>query len=127
MPLIALTGDDTTLLDESSVPYREGMICSALEPQVIEAIRTVYDPEIPVSVFDLGLIYDIQIDDDGVVRIVMTLTTPSCPVAEEIPKWIEQAIMTVDGVTRVDIELVWDPFWKSEYMTEEAKLMLGLM
>lgn len=127
MPLIAATGNEATELDESCVPYREGMIASHLEPDVIEALRTVFDPEIPVSIFDLGLIYDVQINNDGVVRIVMTLTTPSCPVAEEIPKWIDEAISNVEGITRVDIELVWDPFWKSEYMSEEAKLMLGLM
>ncbi len=113
--------------DEMLVPYREGSSTSPLEGPVVEALRTVFDPEIPVSIFDLGLIYDLSIDDDGAVKVIMTLTAPNCPVAEEIPKWTKEAVAGVDGVTRVAVELVWDPFWKQDYMTEEARLMLGLM
>lgn len=127
MPLVAMTAEEDSPLDESCVPYREGMSSSALETPIVEALRTVYDPEIPVSIFDLGLIYDVQIAEEGIVKITMTLTAPTCPVAEEIPKWVQEAVAVVEGVERVDIDLVWDPFWKSEYMTEEAKLMLGLM
>lgn len=113
--------------EEKLVPYREGSSASPLEGPVVEALRTVFDPEIPVSIFDLGLIYDLSIDDEGRVKIIMTLTAPSCPVAEEIPRWVKQAVAGVNGVTRVEVELVWDPFWKQDYMTEAARLMLGLM
>ncbi len=112
--------------DFRSVPYMVGTESSPLEPEIVEALCSVYDPEIPVSVFELGLIYDLRIDDDSGVKITMTLTTPSCPVAEAIPSWIEQAVLTIDGVNKVEIELVWEPFWKPEYMTEEARLQLGM-
>ncbi len=112
--------------EEMLVPYLEGNCDSPLESVIVEAIRGVYDPEIPVSVFDLGLIYNLEISDDGVVTVVMTLTAPTCPVAEEIPRWIQNAIGAVAGVSSVEIELVWEPFWKPEYMTEAARLELGL-
>ncbi len=113
-------------IGEMLVPYLEGSCPSALEPKVVEAIRTVYDPEIPVSIFDLGLIYDLKINDAGEVAVIMTLTAPTCPVAEELPGWIQRAIAAVDGVTDVTMELVWEPFWKAEYMSEAARLELGL-
>lgn len=105
-----------------------GTESSSLEPEVVEALRNVYDPEIPVNIFDLGLIYDLRINDaEGTVKVVMTLTTPSCPVAEELPRWIEQAIRQINGINDVEIDLTWDPFWRPEYMTEDARLTLGLM
>jgi FeS assembly SUF system protein len=113
--------------NEMLVPYLEGTCPSALEPAVVEAIRRVFDPEIPVSVFDLGLIYSLQINDAGEVTVIMTLTAPTCPVAEEMPGWIQHSIAAVDGVSSVTMELVWEPFWKPEYMTEAARLELGLM
>ena len=116
----------TITAETRPVPYLQGSEVSPLEPKIIEALRTVYDPEIPVNVFELGLIYDLRIDDQGAVKVVMTLTTPSCPVAGELPGWIERAINTIDGVSKVEIDLVWEPFWKPEYMTEEARLQLGL-
>jgi len=109
------------------VPYLEGTSPSPLEPEVVEAIRSVYDPEIPVSVFDLGLIYDLIISDAGEVTVIMTLTAPTCPVAEELPSWIQHSIAAIDGVNNVTMELVWEPFWKPEYMSEAARLELGLM
>lgn len=108
------------------VPYLVGTETNPIEPHIVEALRTVYDPEIPVSIFEMGLIYDIRIREDGKVKVVMTLTTPSCPVAEELPGMIRRALLAIDGVTDVDLELVWDPFWKPEYMTEESRLQLGL-
>ena len=126
MPAVVMTDPAGVDLDDFNVPYREGMSESALETPIVEAIRTVFDPEIPVSIFDLGLIYAIDIADDGVVKITMTLTAPTCPVAEEIPKWVQEAVVQVDGVAYVEIDLVWEPFWKPEYMTEEARLMLNL-
>jgi metal-sulfur cluster biosynthetic enzyme len=74
----------------------------------------------------MGLIYNIDIDDDGEVAIVMTLTAPTCPVAEALPEWIREAIARIDGVTKVTMEIVWEPFWKPEYMSEAARLELGL-
>jgi FeS assembly SUF system protein len=112
--------------ETSSVPYMEGSIDSPLEPLVVEALRTVFDPEIPVSLFELGLIYDLVIDDHGHVKVIMTLTAPTCPVAEELPGMVERAIKSIDGISEVDIDLVWEPFWKPDYMTEAARLQLGL-
>ncbi len=126
MPAVVMTDGSGADLDDFDVPYREGTSPSPLEAPIVEALRTVFDPEIPVSIFDLGLIYDINITDDGAVKIVMTLTAPTCPVAEEIPKWVQEAVIQVDGVNDVEIDLVWEPFWKPEYMTEEARLMLNL-
>lgn len=77
--------------------------------------------------FDRGLIYDLRFSQDGVVLVIMTLTTPGCPVAEEIPQWIKRAIKLVEGVEEVEIDLTWEPFWRPEYMTEAARLELGLM
>ena len=113
--------------DERPVPYMTGTEDSPLEPRVVEALGTVYDPEIPVSIFELGLIYDLRITAEGRVTVVMTLTTPMCPVAEELPGMIERAIRAIDGVSDVSIELVWEPFWKPEFMSTEARLQLGLM
>ncbi len=113
-------------MDEMLVPYLEGNCPSPLEPEVVAAIRSVYDPEIPVSIFDLGLIYDLKIGDAGEVSIVMTLTAPTCPVAEEMPSWIQTAIEAIEGVSNVTVEVVWEPFWKLEYMSEAARLELGL-
>lgn len=108
------------------VPYLEGTAESALEPEVVEALRSVFDPEIPVSIYDLGLIYDLRFSEDGTVLVIMTLTAPACPVADEIPEWIKTAIMKVEGVKDVEIDLTWEPFWKPEYMTEAARLELGM-
>lgn len=125
--MTAYVSPNASDIDALMVPYQEGMIDSPLEPRVVEALRSVFDPEIPVSIFDLGLIYAIQISEEGRVDIVMTLTAPSCPVAEEIPKWVKEAVGHIEGVEQVEIELVWDPFWRPDYMTESARLMLNLM
>ena len=118
----------TDTAGERPVPYMVGTESSPREADVVEVLRSIYDPEIPVNVFDLGLIYDLRInDEDGSVRIIMTLTTPTCPVAGDLPGWIEQAVKKIDGVNRVDIELTWEPFWRPEYMTEDARFTLGLM
>ncbi len=94
---------------------------------VVEACRTVYDPEIPVNIFDLGLIYTIDINDENEVRIIMTLTAPGCPVAGEMPGWLSEAIEPVDGVKEVAVEITWDPPWGMEMMSDEARLELGFM
>ncbi|MBS1269628.1 MAG: Fe-S protein maturation auxiliary factor SufT [Gammaproteobacteria bacterium] len=98
-----------------------------LDDKVIEALKTVYDPEIPVNIYDLGLIYDLRIDREGVVDVDMTLTAPGCPVAEYFPSWVADAVECVDGVSDVRVEIVWDPPWTPERMSEEAKLELGFM
>jgi FeS assembly SUF system protein len=99
---------------------------SLFEAEVIEQIRTVYDPEIPINVYDLGLIYDIQIDDTKNVHIVMTLTSPSCPVAGSLPGEVETAARSTPGIGKTSLELTWDPPFTVEMMSEEAKLILGL-
>lgn len=98
-----------------------------LYDNVVEACRTVYDPEIPVNIYDLGLIYTIEIDAENAVRVVMTLTAPGCPVAGDMPGWLAEAIEPLDGVKQVDVELTWEPPWGMEMMSDEARLELGFM
>ena len=98
-----------------------------LEAKVIEAIKKVYDPEIPVDVYELGLIYDVRVEDDGSVEVDMTLTSPSCPSAEEIPGEIEMRIKEVEEVTNCKVTVTFDPPWDKDMMSEEAKLELGFM
>ncbi len=99
-----------------------------LRQRVVEVLRTIYDPEIPVNIYDLGLIYDLEVDEEsGKVRIRMTLTAPACPFAGTLPGQVEMATKGVEGVADVQVELVWDPPWSQERMTEEAKLQLGLL
>lgn len=98
-----------------------------LRERVEAMLRTIYDPEIPVSVYELGLIYDLAVSDEGVVEVKMTLTAPSCPVAGAMPGEIEAKVRTVEGVTAAHVELVWDPPWEPSRMSEAARLELGLM
>ena len=98
-----------------------------LSDRIIDAIRTVYDPEIPVNIFDLGLIYKIDVDDDNRVRVDMTLTAPGCPVADILPGEVEMRVREVQGVADATVELVWDPPWNPSLMSEEAQLELGIM
>lgn len=100
---------------------------SLLEGEIVEALRMVFDPELPVNIYDLGLIYDIQIDDEKNVHILMTLTSPACPVAGSLPGEVEMAALGVPGIGKVDVELTWDPPFTIEMMSEEVRLMLGLM
>lgn len=97
-----------------------------LKEAVIAALKTVFDPEIPVNIYDLGLIYDITIDEENQVKVDMTLTSPGCPVAQTFPGTVEQAVNQVEGVTDCTVELVWEPPWTQERMTEAAKLELGM-
>lgn len=99
----------------------------ALSAEIISALKNVYDPEIPVNIFDLGLIYEINIDDSANVDLKMTLTTPGCPVAQTFPGTVESTVCSVSGVNSCSVELVWDPPWTMESMTEAAKLQLGLI
>ena len=96
-----------------------------LKEKVISEIKKIYDPEIPVNIYELGLIYDISIKDKN-VSVKMTLTTPNCPVAESLPKEVKESIMEIKEVNKVDLELVWDPPWDKSMMSESAKLELNL-
>jgi len=98
-----------------------------LYDQVVEACRSVYDPEIPVNIYDLGLIYTIDIDAENAVKIIMTLTAPGCPVAGEMPGWVAEAVEPMPGVKQVDVDLTWEPPWGMEMMSDEARLELGFM
>lgn len=98
-----------------------------LRTNLIAALRTIYDPEIPVNIYDLGLIYELAIGDDGRVDIRMTLTAPACPVAGTFPSTVEQRLYEVPGVSEVRVELVWDPPWSLDLLTDEVKLQLGLL
>jgi FeS assembly SUF system protein len=98
-----------------------------LEEQIIEALRTVFDPEIPVNIYEIGLVYGIDIQADGAVHIQMTLTSPMCPVAEQLPLEVESRVRAVEGVESVKVEIVWEPPWSPEKMSEAAKLQLGMM
>jgi len=97
-----------------------------LKEKIIEEIKKIYDPEIPVNIYDLGLIYDIKVEDKNTAKIKMTLTSPNCPVAESLPKEVKDGIMQVEGIENVDLDLVWDPPWNQTMMTEAAKLELNL-
>ena len=98
----------------------------SLKDKVIAEIKKIYDPEIPVNIYELGLIYDINIDKKNNVKVNMTLTTPNCPVAESLPKEVKDSIMEIKEVNKVDLDLVWDPPWDKSMMSEAAKLELNL-
>ena len=98
-----------------------------VEEQVVETLRTCFDPEIPVNVYDIGLIYKVEPQDDGIVQLIMTLTTPNCPAAGILPGEVESKARSVDGVHDVDFELTFDPPWTPEMMSEGARLELGMM
>ena len=98
-----------------------------LKREVIEMLKTVYDPEIPVNIYELGMIYDVEVTESNNVIIKMTLTTPACPVAESLPGDVRQRIKGIDGVNEVFVDLVWDPPWNMDMMSDEAKLQLGML
>lgn len=98
-----------------------------MEEEIIKALKTVYDPEIPVDIFELGLIYEITVNDDDTVKILMTLTTPNCPSAEEIPREVEEKVQVLEGVKDVKVEITFNPPWDKDMMSEEAQLELGFL
>lgn len=98
-----------------------------MEAAVLDALRTCYDPEIPVNIYELGLVYDVNVDDAGLVSIKMTLTSPHCPAVQSLPAEIENKVKAVSGVNDVKIDLVWDPPWDPSKMSEAARLQLGMM
>ena len=114
--------------DESPLPDNGEPVSDAvLEQQVIDALRGVYDPEIPINIYDLGLIYEVNVNSDRTVDVQMTLTTPGCPVAQTFPATVECAVKCVHGVEDATVELVWDPPWTKDRMSEDALLSLGLL
>ncbi|PZO75215.1 MAG: SUF system Fe-S cluster assembly protein [Mesorhizobium amorphae] len=118
--------DETTAnqpeFSASAIPPEE---LSRLTEDIIGALKTVYDPEIPADIYELGLIYKIDIDDDRTVKIDMTLTAPGCPVAGEMPGWVQDAVGAVEGVGHVDVSMVFDPPWTPDRMSEEAQVAVG--
>ncbi|MEM6266174.1 MAG: SUF system Fe-S cluster assembly protein [Pseudomonadota bacterium] len=118
--------------------YLEGFVAPApasssatgnedLKSDVVEALREIYDPEIPVNIYDLGLIYGVDVDDEADATVTMTLTTPHCPVAETMPGEVELRVASVPGIRDAEVELVWDPPWSPEKMSDEARLELGML
>ncbi len=117
--------ESAVLSAQAGEPLETGSPVAGKET-VVAALQTVYDPEIPVNIYDLGLIYDIQISETGQVAIQMTLTTPGCPVAGSMPGMVAQAVAASEGVGEVEVVLVWEPPWTQDRMTEAAKLELGM-
>jgi FeS assembly SUF system protein len=112
--------------DELEAPYVDGTCPSPKESEVMDAIRGIYDPEIPVNIVEMGLIYNLEIDDDDrSAKVTMTLTAPGCPVAEEMPIWVQNAVTSVDGIDRAEVKITWEPFWRPDFMTEAARLETG--
>ena len=116
------TSSATTWTPEGEAPVKPVLT----DEQIIEAAATVYDPEIPVNIYELGLIYSVELDDAGSVKVEMTLTAPGCPSAQELPEQVQNAILAVPGVTSCHVETVWDPPWDPSRMTEEARLQLNM-
>lgn len=98
-----------------------------LGEKVVKVLKTIYDPEIPVDIYELGLIYDVFVNEDYEVKVLMTLTTPNCPVAESLPQEVEEKIKSLDKVSDAEVEITFDPPWSQELMSEEAKLELGIL
>lgn len=109
------------------VQHQDDVDSDALKEKVVEALRGVFDPEIPVNIYDLGLIYRLDVSPEASVEIAMTLTAPGCPVAQTFPGTVENAVKSVEGVTAAHVELVWDPPWTQDCMSDAVKLQLGLL
>lgn len=118
---------DTTEPMEGAPLIAPSSVDHPLYDAVVDACRSVFDPEIPVNIYDLGLIYTVDINTENEVRVIMTLTAPGCPVAGDMPGWVADAIDPLPGVKQVDVELTWEPPWGMEMMSDEARLELGFM
>ncbi|KJZ82607.1 PaaD-like protein (DUF59) involved in Fe-S cluster assembly [Candidatus Liberibacter solanacearum] len=114
--------DTVQVTAESAIPPEE---LERISNDIIAALKTVYDPEIPCDIFELGLIYKVDVEDDYMVKILMTLTAPACPVAGDMPKWIENAVGTVEGISGVEVSITFDPPWTPDLMSEEAQIATG--
>jgi len=118
--------DDATAIEPTQTPPLSQAELDAITDQLIEKLKTVYDPEIPVDIYELGLIYKVDVSDDKDVAIDMTLTAPGCPVAGEMPGWVEDAVREIPGLRNVKVDLVFDPPWDPSRMSDEAKLALNM-
>lgn len=118
--------DDATAIEPTATPPLSQAELDALTDQLIEKLKTVYDPEIPVDIYELGLVYKVDVSDDKDVAIDMTLTAPGCPVAGEMPGWVEDAVREIPGLRNVTVDLVFDPPWDPSRMSDEAKLALNM-
>ena len=117
--------DDAAPIETKATPLSQGEL-DALTDQLVEKLKTVYDPEIPVDIYELGLIYKVDVSDDKDVAIDMTLTAPGCPVAGEMPGWVEDAVREIAEIRNVTVDLVFDPPWDPSRMSDEAKLALNM-
>ena len=117
--------DDAPANTEAAAPLSQAEL-DQLTDQLIEKLKTVFDPEIPVDIYELGLIYKVDVSDDKDVAIDMTLTAPGCPVAGEMPGWVQDAVMEIDGIRSCKVDLVFDPPWDPSRMSDEAKLQLNM-
>ena len=114
-------------LDQQPAAAPTGGAGGDLQAAIVETLKTIYDPEIPVDIYELGLIYDVSVTDDGDATVLMTLTTPHCPVAESMPGEVEIRVLSVPGVRDAEVKLVWDPPWDPSKMSDEARLELGML
>ena len=129
-----MTTEDVKAMDGAETPGEEAEKPSVIPPEelerltddIIAALKTVYDPEIPVDVYELGLIYKVDVSDDRDVKVDMTLTAPGCPVAGQMPEWVADAVRTVEGVNDVDVDMVFDPPWDPSRMSDEARVALNM-
>ncbi|HWV40641.1 SUF system Fe-S cluster assembly protein [Pseudorhodoplanes sp.] len=119
----APAAEATVAAQESALPQEE---IARLTDDIVQALKTVYDPEIPADIYELGLIYKVDIKDDRTVDVDMTLTTPNCPAAAELPQMVENAVSSVQGVGPVKVQVVWDPPWDPSRMSDEARLVLNM-
>jgi FeS assembly SUF system protein len=125
-PVEPNTPDPTAPQSGPPAPVPDAARTEALKPAIVEAISTVYDPEIPVNIWELGLIYDVAVDAANVALVTMTLTAPGCPAAQSLPVEVEQKVKAVPGVSAARVDVVWEPGWTKDRMSEAAKLQLGL-
>ena len=122
--ILATDAEAKPATDAASAPAADEI--TRLTDDIVAALKTVYDPEIPADIYELGLIYRIDISDERTVRVDMTLTTPNCPSAQELPNMVENAVATVQGVRDVKVEVVWDPPWDPSRMSDEARVVLNM-
>lgn len=117
---------DTKTENSENAPGGEMLDLIATESRIVERLKSIYDPEIPVDIWELGLIYGVDVQPDGHVKITMTLTTPACPEAQSLPPAVEAEVLSVEGVTSCVVDIVWDPPWGPDKMSEAARLTLGM-
>ena len=120
----ALGGEEGS--DTLAEPPHVELCDHVLTPMIVAALKEIYDPEIPVNIYELGLIYKIDVNEKNDVYVEMTLTSPGCPVAQEMPGWVQGAIFPIEGIENVDVDIVWDPTWDPSMMAETAKLQLNM-